>query len=146
MPEAAEALEARAAEVLELTKLIEELTGGTPEWYAGMGVEVAEALRQARVLERTLGPLEESTNVSGGISAPGRCSTLREACEHALWMRGGSPGPSAASVVRGRSPARRCFSLLRRVRLLRARYSSPKAVLWHSRSVFVRRRGASSCA
>lgn len=45
MREAAEALEVRAVEVLELTKLIEELTGGTPEWYAGMRVEAAETVR-----------------------------------------------------------------------------------------------------
>jgi len=67
MREAAEALEVRAVEVLELTKLIEELTGGTPEWYAGMRVEAAETVRQARVLARTLGPLDESTDVSGGL-------------------------------------------------------------------------------
>lgn len=56
--EAAEALEARAAEALELTKKIENLTGGAPGWYAGMRtkVEAMEALRQARVL---LDALEE---------------------------------------------------------------------------------------
>ena len=47
--EAAEALEAQAAGTLELTRRIEDLTGGTPEWYTGMRarVEAAEALRQA---------------------------------------------------------------------------------------------------
>jgi hypothetical protein len=59
--EAAEALEARAAEVLELTKRIEDLTDGTPGWYPGMRarVEAAEALRQVRVLVRTLEGLDE---------------------------------------------------------------------------------------
>lgn len=34
--EASGELEARAAEVLELAKRIEELTDGTPGWYPGM--------------------------------------------------------------------------------------------------------------
>ncbi len=63
--EAAEALEARAADVKELTKRIEDLTEGTPSWYSGMRtrVEAAEALRLARVLARTLEELDERTRV-----------------------------------------------------------------------------------
>ncbi len=61
--EAAEALEVRAAEVLELTERIEALTGGTTGWYRGMRtrVEAAETLRQTRVLLDTLGALEKRT-------------------------------------------------------------------------------------
>ncbi len=67
MREAAEALEARAAEVLELTKKIENLTGGTPGWYAGMRtrVEAVETLRQARVLLNALEELDQRTRVRG---------------------------------------------------------------------------------
>ena len=59
--EVAEALEGRAAEALELTERIEALTGGTSDSYAGIRtrVEAAEALRQARVLVRTLDILDE---------------------------------------------------------------------------------------
>lgn len=62
--EATEALEARGAEVLELTKRLENLTVDTRARYPGVRtrVEAAEALRQARVLVRTLGHLDESTN------------------------------------------------------------------------------------
>ena len=54
--EAADALGVRAAEVVELTKRIEDLTGGTPGWYPGMRarVEAGETLRQVRTLMRTL--------------------------------------------------------------------------------------------
>ena len=62
--EASEALEVQAAEVLDLTKRIEELTDGTPGWYTGMRtrVEAAETLRQTRVLVRTLEKLDGDAN------------------------------------------------------------------------------------
>lgn len=62
--EASEALEAQAAEVLALAKRIENLTGGTPGWYAGMRtrVEAGETLRQVLVLVRTLRHLDGDAN------------------------------------------------------------------------------------
>ena len=62
--EASEAMEVQAAEVLDLTKRIEELTDGTPGWYPGMRtrVEAAEARRQAHVLVRTLRHLNGDAN------------------------------------------------------------------------------------
>ncbi len=59
--EAAEALEAQASKMLELTKQIEGLTGGTTDSYAGMRtkVEARETLRQIRVLARTMDKLDE---------------------------------------------------------------------------------------
>lgn len=65
--EAADALKVQAADALALTRQIEDLTGGTSEGYAGMRtrVEAAEALRQARLLVRTLEHLDERVHVSG---------------------------------------------------------------------------------
>ncbi len=65
--EAAEALERRSVEVLELTRRIETLTGGTGEWYPGMRmrVEAQEALRQARVVVRALEDSDEGADVRG---------------------------------------------------------------------------------
>lgn len=62
--EAAGSLEAWAVEVLKLTKKIEDLTGGTPGWYAGMRtrVEAAETLCQARVLVRAMEHLDGSSD------------------------------------------------------------------------------------
>ncbi len=71
---ASEALEAQAAEVLELAKRIEELTNGTPGWYPGMRarVEADETVRQVRVLVRALGDLDSSmrTRADEGGEAP----------------------------------------------------------------------------
>lgn len=62
--EAAEVLEAQAAEVMGFAKRIEEPTGSTPEWYPGMRtrVEAEETLRQARVLVRAMEHLGGGTN------------------------------------------------------------------------------------
>lgn len=51
--------------MLELTERIEALTGGTTKWYGGMRtrVEAREALRQARVLVRTLEELDQRPRV-----------------------------------------------------------------------------------
>lgn len=69
---AAEALEVRAAEVLELTERIEALTGGTSGWYPGMRtrVEAAETARQVRVLLRALGDLDGSVRAGEGGEVP----------------------------------------------------------------------------
>lgn len=66
--EASEALEVQAAEVLDLTKRIEELTEDTPGRYPGMRarVEAAETVRQVRVLVRALGRLDGSTSTRAG--------------------------------------------------------------------------------
>ncbi len=60
--EASGELEARAAEVLELAKRIEELTDGTSGWYPGMRtrVEAEETVRQACLLLRALGDIDRS--------------------------------------------------------------------------------------
>ena len=66
--EASEVLEAWAVEALQLTKLIEELTDGTPGRYRGRRtrVEAAEALRQARLFVRTLEDLDKGARARGG--------------------------------------------------------------------------------
>lgn len=62
--ESAEALKAQTEEILELAKRIEDLTDGTPAWYAGMRtrVEAGTTTWQARVLLDTLAELEERTS------------------------------------------------------------------------------------
>jgi hypothetical protein len=65
--DAADALHARAAQIVDLTKRLETLTKDTPTWYAGMRARVEDraALEQAeelrRVLKKLLGeePFEE---------------------------------------------------------------------------------------
>ena len=48
---------------MEFTNRIEEFTGGTPGWYAGMmtKVDVTETVRQVRVLACALEKLDEGS-------------------------------------------------------------------------------------